>query len=40
VILSDALVSHFSFYPQRDYLLRTDIIDRYRALAKTVNDPS
>ncbi|HEX3539647.1 MAG TPA: hypothetical protein VHT75_04310 [Acidimicrobiales bacterium] len=32
-----AQVAHFSFYTQRDYLLeRTDILDRYRALADRV----
>lgn len=33
LILSNSLVSHFSFYHQRDALLQTDILDRYRELA-------
>jgi hypothetical protein len=34
MILSNALVSHFSFYHQREFLLEhTDLLDRYRALA-------
>jgi hypothetical protein len=37
VILSDALVSHFSFYPQRNRLLQTDLLDRYRAVSQAVN---
>lgn len=37
VIVPNALVSHFSFYHQRDYLLnQTDLLDRYRALAEHV----
>lgn len=35
IIAGDAWVSHFSFYPQREYLLRkTDALERYRALAE------
>jgi hypothetical protein len=41
VILSDALVSHFSFFPQRDYLInQTRILDRYRTLAEALSDPT
>jgi len=32
-ILADALVSHFSFYPQRGALFATNLLDRYRSLA-------
>jgi hypothetical protein len=34
VILSDALVSHYSFFPQRKRLQETDILPRYRELAQ------
>lgn len=38
VIVPNSLISHFSFYHQRDYLLKnTDILDRYRDLANNVN---
>jgi hypothetical protein len=33
IIVPNALVSHFSFYHQRDYLFTTDLLDQYRALA-------
>jgi hypothetical protein len=36
MILSNSLVSHFSFYHQRNRLLETDILDRYRGLAKNL----
>jgi hypothetical protein len=35
-ILADALVSHFTFYPQRDHINGTDILDQYRALAESL----
>jgi hypothetical protein len=35
MIVPNSLISHFSFYHQRDYLLkRTNILDRYRELAQ------
>lgn len=34
VIVGDSLVSHYTFYPQRDTVLATDILDRYRKLSK------
>lgn len=36
LILPNALISHFSFYPQREYLLTTDTLDRYRELSENV----
>lgn len=34
VLVPNSLISHFSFYPQRNYLLeRTNILDRYKELA-------
>jgi hypothetical protein len=36
VIRRSALVSHFSFFTQRDHLLRTDILDRYQKLSEAV----
>jgi hypothetical protein len=37
VIVPNALVSHFTFYPQRDYILgNTDLLDRYKELAENV----
>jgi len=34
VIVPDSLISHFTFYPQRDYIINnTDLLDRYRELA-------
>lgn len=37
VIISNAIVSHFSFFHQREKLLNeTDILDRYRALAEAL----
>jgi hypothetical protein len=36
-IVPDALISHFSFFHQREYLLKnTDLLDRYRALAEAL----
>lgn len=37
MIVGNALVSHYSFFPQRAHLARTDVLDRYRALAEKVN---
>jgi hypothetical protein len=34
LIVANSLVSHFSFYTQRGYLLETNILDRYRKLAE------
>lgn len=34
VILSDALVSHYSFFPQRKRLQETDILQRYREFSQ------
>jgi hypothetical protein len=34
VIVGDALVSHYTFYPQREAVLRTDILEQYRRIAK------
>lgn len=37
VIVPNSLISHFSFYPQRHYLLtHTNILDRYKELAETI----
>lgn len=36
VIVADSLVSHYTFYPQRDYILRTKILDRYRAASESL----
>jgi hypothetical protein len=36
VIIPNSLVSHFSFYHQREYLLQTDLLERYRKLADDV----
>jgi hypothetical protein len=36
LILSNSLVSHFSFYHQRQALLNTDILDRYRKLGDSL----
>lgn len=33
VIVPNSLISHFSFYHQRNHLLKTNILDRYRELA-------
>jgi hypothetical protein len=34
VIVPNSLISHFSFYPQRDYLLNsTNVLERYKELA-------
>lgn len=33
LICGDAVVSHFSFYTQREHLDQTDLLDRYRRLA-------
>jgi hypothetical protein len=33
IIVGDALVSHYSFFPQRAIIQGTDILDRYRAVA-------
>jgi len=33
-IVGDALVSHYTFSPQRDEVHKTDILDRYRRIAK------
>lgn len=35
-IVGNALVSHYTFFPQKDVVSRTNILDRYRALAKTL----
>jgi hypothetical protein len=32
-LVGTALVSHYTFYPQRDHILHTDILDQYRELA-------
>jgi hypothetical protein len=34
ILIGNALVSHFTFMPQRPHVLATDILDRYRALAE------
>lgn len=34
VIVPNSLISHFSFYPQRNYLLGTNILERYRKLSE------
>jgi len=34
VIVPNSLISHFSFYHQREYLLHTDILDQYRELSE------
>lgn len=33
IIVGDALVSHYTFFPQRGIVAATDILERYRALA-------
>lgn len=37
VIIGNALVSHYTFYPQRGVVSPTDVLDRYRALAEALN---
>lgn len=38
LIVPNSLISHFSFYHQRDYLLeKTDILDRYRKLSDDID---
>jgi len=37
IIIGDALVSHYSFFPQRSILWKTDVLDRYRELAAKLN---
>lgn len=37
VIVGDALVSHFTFFPQQKEVFATDILDRYRKLAEALN---
>ena len=34
MIVPNSLISHFSFYHQRDYLLKTDILKQYKELAE------
>jgi len=34
VIVGDALVSHYTFYPQGRAVRATNILDRYRKIAK------
>lgn len=36
VIIGNALVSHYTFMPQRAEVLKTDILDRYRKLAEAL----
>lgn len=36
MILSNSLVSHFSFFNQRPKLLQTDILDRYREISENL----
>lgn len=36
VIVGNALVSHYTFFAQQDIVNRTDVLDQYRALAKTL----
>jgi hypothetical protein len=33
MIVPNSIISHFSFYHQREHLLKTDILDQYKALA-------
>lgn len=33
LIFGEAIVSHFAFYPQRDHMDGTDILERYRAIS-------
>lgn len=37
LIVPNSLISHFSFYHQREYLLRTNILEQYKKLAENVN---
>jgi hypothetical protein len=37
--MGDQLVSHFSFYPQEQGLLQTDILEHYYQLQGKVLDP-
>lgn len=36
ILIGNAIVSHFTFMPQRSLVLKTDILDRYRALAEKI----
>lgn len=36
ILIGNAIVSHFTFMPQRSIVLATDILDRYRALAQKI----
>lgn len=36
MITGNSLISHFTFYPQRDYILNTDILDQYRSIANNL----
>lgn len=36
LIVPNSLISHFSFYHQRNYLLGTNLLDRYKELADSV----
>ncbi len=37
VIVGDALVSHYTFFPQQKEVFATDILDRYRKIAEGIN---
>lgn len=37
ILIGNALVSHYTFFPQRAIVLASDVLDRYRALAEKVN---
>lgn len=36
MLTGNSLISHFTFFPQREYILRTDILDRYRSIAENL----
>lgn len=37
LIVPNSLISHFSFYHQRNHLLKTNILDRYREIAENLH---
>lgn len=34
ILIGNAVVGHFTFFPQRAIVLASDVLDRYRALAQ------
>jgi len=39
-VSGQAICAHFAFYPQREHMDRTDILEQYRALAPTIELPA